>query len=344
MIDQKYLLEILETLCRTPSPTGFTQHILPLLEKEFNQLGLQPVRSHNGSISAIINGKSGNVRKVLAAHIDTLGAMVKDIKDNGRLVFSPVGSYMANSIECENCQVHTASGKVVGGTVFSLKPSVHVHSDARSYERRFENMEILLDEKIRSKDETKALGVEIGDFITFDSRFTVTEKGFVKTRHLDDKAGVAILLSLCRAIKESGGIPADSVQIMITAYEEVGHGACSGIDPTAQELLCIDMGAPGEGQNSDEYTVSICAKDSGGPYNYELRSRLVQLAKAQQIDYRVDLYPNYSSDALAALKAGYNLRTALIGPGVYASHSYERTHIDSIEYTARLALAYMMES
>jgi putative aminopeptidase FrvX len=299
--------------------------------------------TNKGSIFSYIEGQNKNVKKALAAHTDTLGAMVKEIKEDGHLAFASVGGYAGNSVECENCLIHTVSGKTYSGTIYTTKPSIHVHGDVNTIIRTLENMEILLDEKVFSQNDVRDLGIEIGDYISFDSRFKVTESGFVKSRHLDDKAGVAIMLGVCKYIKENNIVPENSIQIFITGYEEVGHGACSGITEEAEELLCVDMGAPGTGQNTNEYSVSICAKDSSGPYDYKMRNRLVELAKKNEIDYRVDLYPHYTSDASTALKAGMCLRTGIIGPGIYASHSYERTHLDSIRCTAELILAYIKE-
>lgn len=343
MINIDYVLEVLKELCNTASPSGYTNELFKALEREFGKLSLPCIYTNKGALTVRIEGKNAAIRKVLAAHADTLGAMVKQIKDNGRIAFSAVGGYAANSIECENCRIHTSEGKVYTGTVYTTKPSIHVHEDVSKFERSLDNMEILLDEKVFSKEDTAALGIEVGDFISFDPRFTITEMGFVKSRHLDDKAGVAIILGVCKFLKENNIVPENSIQILITNYEEVGHGAAFGTSTEAAEMLCVDMGAPGIGQNTDEYSVSICAKDSSGPYDYEMRRKLVELAKKNNIAYKVDIYPRYSSDASAALRSGANLRAGLIGPGIFASHSYERTHTDSIRCTAELLLAYAVE-
>lgn len=343
MIDTGYTLEILQKLCSTPSPTGFTGDIFRMLENEFYMLGMPATYTAKGSLYTFIEGKNKRVKKAVTSHVDTLGAMVKEIKSNGRLAISRVGGYTGNSVECENCLVHTADGKVCSGTIYTTKPSVHIHDDAGSLARTFDNMELVLDEKVKDSEDVKKLGIEVGDYISLDPRFKVTETGFVKSRHLDDKAGVAITLGICKYMRDNNIVPEYSVQIFITDYEEVGHGACSGIAEEAEELLCIDMGAPGIGQNTDEYSASICAKDSSGPYDLRMRNKLVELARKNSIDYKLDIYPNYKSDASTALRAGLCLRTGLIGPGVYASHSYERTHIDSIRCTAELLLAYLSE-
>jgi putative aminopeptidase FrvX len=343
MINLEYTLDILQKLCTTPSPSGMTTEVMKIIESEFNKLDMIVNYNNKGGLLTYYKGKSQTARKTVAAHADTLGAMVKEIKGSGKLAISMVGGYMPQSIECENCLIHTSEGKTYTGTFYTTKPSVHVHQDARTSERTIEGLEVAIDEKAFSINEVKELGIDVGDFISFDSRFRITESGFVKTRHLDDKASVAIILGACKYMKENSIIPENDIQIFITNHEEVGHGASHGIDDSVSELLCVDMGALGTGQNSDEYTVSICAKDGGGPYDYELRSRLVKLAKEIGADYKVDIYPFYGSDGGAALRAGRNLKVGLIGPGVYASHAYERTHKDSIINTAKLLIAYMQE-
>lgn len=274
-----YTLEFMEKLCKTESPTGYTAKALKLVEDELHKLGLEIHYTNKGGLYTYIKGKNAKTSKILAAHVDTLGAMVKEIKSNGRIAFVSIGGYMANSIECENCFVHTSEGKTYTGTIYTVKPSVHVHSDSRTLERSFENMEILLDEKVSSKEDVAKLGIEVGDFVSLDSRFTVTEKGFIKSRHLDDKASAAILVGLCKHMTENKLVPENTIQIFFSNYEELGHGACAGLDEEAHEMLCIDMGPPGIGQNTDEYTVSICVKDGSGPYDYDLRNKLVRLAK-----------------------------------------------------------------
>ena len=341
-MDINYIVSIMKKICETPSPSGFTQKAMETVKEELESFGIDVNFTNKGSLLALIPGKNPMPTKALAAHIDTLGAMVKKIKENGRISFTPIGGYTMSSIECENCFIHTGDNTVYTGTVYSIKPSVHIHDDCRTLERSLENMEIVIDERVSTADDVLNLGIQIGDFITFDPRFQYTKSGFIKSRHLDDKACVAILLGLCRHVVESKISLKNSVQILITNYEEVGHGASSGLMPSIKELLCLDMGAPGIGQNSSEYAVSICAKDSGGPYDFTLRNQLVKLAKDNNIDYKVDIYPHYGSDTGAAIRAGFDIKFGLIGPGVYASHSYERTHRDSIENTAKLALKYIM--
>ena len=340
-MNQDYIIKILQELCETPSPSGFTGRAMEIVERELKSFNMPVFHARKGSLTSLITGRNKVAKKALAAHVDTLGAMVKDIKSNGRLVITTIGGVTGNSIECENCTVHTMEDKDYSGTVYTIKPSTHIHSDARTLERSIENMEIVLDEKVFSRKDVEELGIEIGDFISFDPRFRVTEKGFIKSRHLDDKASVAIILGVCKHLYDNNITPEDTIQLIFTVHEEIGHGGSCGISHEVEELLCIDMGAPGIGQNSDEYAVSICAKDSGGPYNYELKNKLVTLAKEKGIDFKVDIYPFYGSDGGAALRAGYDLKVGLIGAGIYASHSYERTHINSVMNTAKLILAFV---
>lgn len=343
MINLDYTLDVLRKICTTPSPSGYTKAVMEILEKEFKSLGMEVSYNSKGGLITYYKGKSGGAAKAIAAHGDTLGAMVKEIKSSGTLAITAIGGYAPQSIECENCTIHTAEDKTYTGTIYTTKPSIHVYSDAKSLERSIENLELVIDEKVFTKQDVLDLGIDVGDFISFDSRFRVTDSGFIKARHLDDKASVAIILGACKHLKDNNIVPEKDIQILITNYEEVGHGASHGIDNSVTELLCVDMGALGRGQNSDEYTVSICAKDTGGPYDFEFRSRLVNLCKEIDAEYKVDIYPFYNSDGGAALRAGSNIKVALIGPGIYASHSYERTHVDSIVNTAKLLIAYMNE-
>lgn len=342
-MNKEYMLDILKKLCNTPSPSGFTHKAMKLVEEELLSFGLKANYTNKGSLYSFINGKNLKTKKAIAAHIDTLGAMVKDIKSNGNIVITPIGSYNGNSIECENCTIHTNENKEISGTIYCTKPSVHIHTESKTLERNFDNIEVVIDEKVKTREDITELGINIGDIISFDTRFKITSSGFIKSRHLDDKASVAIILTACKYISENQFIPDNTIQIYFTNYEEVGHGASSGLSTEIDELLCIDMGTPGIGQNTDEYSVSICAKDSGGPYDYMFRNKLVNLSKNNNIEYKVDIYPHYGSDALTALKSGMDIRTGLIGAGVYASHSYERTHVDSMMNTYKLLIEYIKE-
>jgi putative aminopeptidase FrvX len=269
--------------------------------------------------------------------------MVKEIKPNGRLRLTPIGSYAWNTVEGEGCLVRTVTGRVVSGTVLPVKASYHVHYKAMTeLERTEENMEIRLDARTAKAEETRALGIEVGDFVYLNPRAELTDTGFIRSRHLDDKASVACIYGALKAMTEAGLVPAERTTILITTFEEVGHGASAGIPADCVELLVVDMAAVGEGQNSDEFSCGICVKDSSGPYHIEMRRKLVELAQNANIPYKLDVYPHYRSDGEAALSAGADIRVGLVGPGLDASHAYERTHQDSLVATARLVVEYLV--
>lgn len=341
-IDVMYMARKVLELCQIPSPTGFTDEAIAWVEREFAELGVPTRRTPKGALIATLEGKDTRNHRTLAAHVDTLGAMVKEIKSSGRLKLTRVGGYSCDTIEGEYVQVHTHDGKVYTGTVLVNKASTHVHgADHHKQEREEQNMEIRLDERVHSKDDVAKLGIQVGDFVSLDPRANLTPTGFIKSRHLDDKACVGILLGLAREIQENRIELAATTHFYISNYEEVGHGAAGAIPAETAELVALDMAAVGEGQTSDEYSVTVCVKDSSGPYDYELSRRLQYLASDQGIPYQVDIYPYYGSDASAALRAGGQFKTALVGPGIDASHSYERCHVDSLEHTAWLMLEYL---
>jgi Cellulase M and related proteins len=340
-IDMNYIVDILKEIAETPSPSGNAQKAMDIVERELRRFGFHITKTNKGALIASVKGSIDSPQRVLSAHVDTLGAMVKEIKGSGRLSITQIGGYMGQSVEGANCIIETYDGREYTGTIQTIRPSVHIHKDAGELERDITNYEIVIDEKVFSKEDTIKLGIDVGDFVSFDPKTTVTSSGFIKSRHLDDKASVAILLGVAKYIYDSSTVPMYTLNLYISNYEEVGHGAASSIPAGTIEFVSVDMGAPGEGQNSSEYAVCICAKDSGGPYDYEFRKRLVALCIENKIDYRVDIYPRYGSDAEAALHAGWDLKTALIGPGVFASHAYERTHKDALLNTAKLIIEYI---
>ncbi len=341
-VNKDYLLDMLNLLLTTPSPSGFCHNIMAKIEKKSIDLGYSFERTKKGCGIITVLGKNADHTIGLSAHVDTLGAMVRAIKSSGTIRFTPIGGYMMSTVEGEYCKIHTRSGKIFDGTVLTTKPSVHVYSEAKSQKREEENMEVRIDELLESEDDVKALGIAPGDYISFDSRTTIMENGFIKSRHLDDKAGVAALFGLLELLKSQNITPKNNLRIFISTYEEVGHGS-SYIPKDIDELIAIDMGAMGDDLNCKENQVSICAKDSSGPYDYHIVSRLVDIANKNKIDYAVDVYPNYASDVSAALGGGNDIRGALIGPGVHASHSMERTHIDGILNTIQLLARYVSE-
>ena len=333
-----FIKEQLYTLTSIPSPSGFTRKATDYLLSELSSLGYSPERSNKGNVFVTLGGSGSPL--VLAAHVDTLGAMVRSIKDNGRLRPTTLGGHQWSTADGENCTIHTRDGKVYTGVVLNTEPSAHV-ADQKT-EQLEENMEILLDENTASAKETLALGVQTGDIIAMDPRTIVTESGYIKSRFLDDKLSAAILIGLAKAIREEGWKLNRKVSLLFTVYEEVGHGGCVVSDDT-EEMISVDMGCVGDDLGCTERMVSICAKDSGGPYNYDLVTALSAVAKEQHLGYAIDVYPHYGSDVEATLRAGYDIRHGLIGPGVYASHNYERSHMDGVRNTFELLKTYVTQ-
>ncbi len=338
----KYILENLEKLLKISSPTGNTENAVQFVQKAFKELGISTKRTNKGALIATIEGEYTDKEVTLSGHVDTLGGMVKEIKSNGKLKITQLGGYVWNTIEGEHVVIETMEGKTYTGTIMTTKASSHVHGEStKTVERNADNMEIRIDERVKSKEDTLKLGINVGDFVSFDPRTIVTESGFIKSRHLDDKAGVISILAIAKHLVDNNIKPKFTTNFFISTYEEVGHGASTSIPEKTFEFIAVDMAAPGEGQTSDEFSVTICAKDSSGPYDFELRKRLVHLAKDENLNYQVDIYPHYGSDGSAALKAGYDFKVGLIGPGVDASHSFERTHIEAINNTIKLGIAYL---
>ncbi len=335
-------LDYIVKLTNTPSPTGFTDQIMADVKSEVEGMGYSATQTPKGGVLVTVPGKNDEEQRMLTAHLDTLGAMVRAIKPDGRLKMDLVGGFGYPSIEGENCLIHVASkDKTYTGTILMHQTSVHVYRDASTAERNQANMEIRLDEKVTTADETRALGIEVGDFISFDPRTTVTDSGFIKSRHLDDKVSAAIMLNLLKVYKEEGVELPYTTHFYFSNNEEIGYGANSSLPEKIVEYLAVDMGAMGDDQQTDEYTVSICVKDGSGPYHYGLRQQLVALAQKENIPYKLDIYPYYASDASAAMRAGADVRHALLGAGIESSHSYERTHMDSVIATERMVDAYL---
>ncbi len=336
-----YILEETKNILAIDSPTGFTGRAADYVMEKYEELGYSPVKTEKGGILVDLGGRDKENAILLEAHIDTLGGMVAEIKGNGRLRLTNLGGLNPNNGETENCRIYTRDGKVYEGTFQLNNASIHVNKDYGEAKRKFEGMEVVLDENTSSKETTKDLGIRNGDIVAFDPRTVLTKSGYIKSRFLDDKLSVGILMAYAKYLKEREIVPNRRVYQHITVYEEVGHGACGTVPEGVTEILSVDMGCVGDGLECTERQVSICAKDSGGPYNYEVVSALMEAAKRNAIDFAVDVYPYYGSDADAALEAGYDVRHGLIGAGVYASHGYERSHRDGAENTLRLLAAYL---
>jgi putative aminopeptidase FrvX len=341
-IDTKTMTDFLIGLLNTPSPTGLAEKAVEYTERAFARFPFKMRRTVKGALVAEWEGKASDAPRALTAHVDTLGAMVKEIKENGRLKLTKVGGFVWNTVEGEGCTVFTTSGRTVRGSLLLVKASSHVFgAEVGEIKRDDDVMEARLDERTTSAAETRALGIEVGDFVAFDPRIEAGPAGFIRSRHLDDKAAVACIFGAARAMLDAGIQPAQRTTIHISNYEEVGHGAASGFPPDIVELLTVDMAAVGKGQASDEFSACICVKDSGGPYHVDMNRKLTQLAQAAGIPHKVDIYPYYGSDGEAFWRAGGDVRVGLVGPGVDASHNYERTHADSLVHTAQLLAEYL---
>lgn len=338
---KNYVVDTLETLVNIPSPSGFTADVMDYVKKEAAELGYESCYTNRGGLVIKVPGVKSEVIG-LSAHVDTLGAMVRSIGADGTLNFTSVGGFTMQSIEGHYCKIHTRDGRVYEGTILCKSPSVHCQDDARTRERSEENMMVRIDEVVKTKEEVLALGIQSGDYISFDAEFKYTASGFIKSRHLDDKASVAVLLGLLKTLNEEKLIPSYTLNILISNYEEVGFGA-SYLPQEIAEFVAVDMGVIGADLNGNEYSVSICAKDSSGPYDYELTNRLIRLAKENEVDYVIDVFPHYGSDVSAALRGGNNIRGGLIGQGIHASHGVERTHETALMGTVSLLKAYVCE-
>lgn len=329
-------------LLNIDSPTGFTKKAAEWVKKEFEAQGLKANLTNKGAVLIDFGGKDSEEGAVLfEAHTDTLGAMVTEVKGNGRLKITRLGGLMACNVETENVNIYTRDGKVYEGTIQLENASAHVNKDLASTERTFDNIEVVIDEMVKDADEVRALGIETGDFVCPNPRAHITESGFIKSRFLDDKLSVATLLGFAKFIKDEKVTLNRHMYAMVTVYEEVGHGGAAAIPEGISEAISVDMGCVGDGLNCKEHQVSICAKDSGGPYDYDVTDKLVKAAKKEGADYAIDVYPFYGSDVEATLSAGYDIKHGLIGPGVYASHGYERSHIDGVYSTLRVIKGYM---
>lgn len=338
----EYMVEETKKILAIDSPSGYTAEVADYVMKAYQKLGYEPKLTTKGGVLVALGGKDKKNAVMLEAHIDTLGAMVAQIKFDGRLRVTPIGGMNANNAEAENCRIHTRFGKkVYEGTLQLANASIHVNGDYNDKKRTFDETEIVLDEKVHSREDVEALGIMTGDIVCFDPRTTVTESGYIKSRFLDDKLSVGILLGYARYLKEENVTPERMIYQHITVFEEVGHGGAASIPEGVTEVISVDMGCVGDGLACEETQVSICAKDSHGPYHYDVVTGLIAAAKREELDFAVDVYPHYGSDADVALTAGYDVRHGLIGAGVYASHGYERSHVDGVKNTFKLLCAYL---
>lgn len=344
MLDRNYAdfaWEQTAALLAVDSPSGYTAQAAGWVKEAFEALGFPARITVKGGVLVDLGGEDAQNGLLLAAHTDTLGGMVAEVKGNGRLRITKLGGMNANNAEAENVRVYTRGGRVLEGTLQLCNASIHVNGAYSDTNRSFDTTEVVLDEDVSSAEETRALGVEVGDLVCFDPRTRRTASGYLKSRFLDDKLSVGILLGLAKLLRDTGAVLSRRVYVHVTVYEEVGHGGSASVPEGVTEAISVDMGCVGDGLQCTERQVSICAKDSGGPYSYEVVGKLIEAAQKTGADYAVDVYPHYGSDVEATLKAGYDIRHGLIGSGVYASHGYERSHIDGVYNTLKVLAGYL---
>ncbi|NWF70299.1 MAG: M42 family metallopeptidase [Chloroflexi bacterium] len=346
-VQLKPIVDFLVGLLNIPSPTGYTVEAIEYVRTAFAALefpGATLTLTPKGALLLTIKGRASSAPRGLTAHVDTLGLMVKEIKGSGRLKTTMLGGYMWGAVEFEGCTIRTHDNRRYRGTILPQNPSTHVNRDIAEAKRTADSMEVRIDAVTRSAADTRALGIEVGDFVFLDPRVEVSDSGFIRSRHLDDKLCVACIYGALLALKAAAQTPAQDTYILIANYEEVGHGGAAGFPDNLAELVAVDMAALGDGQNSDEYSCTLCVKDTTGPYHFELNNKLRRLANDVGIKLKIDIYPFYGSDGSAYWRAGGAGRVALIGPGVDASHAYERTHTDSINDSVKLLAQYMLDA
>jgi len=340
--DINNILQYLETLVKIPSPTGFTGKVIDYLARHADDKGIKYDVTRKGAIMFRFEFEGASGNRMLAVHVDTLGAIVKKVEKN-KVLFDCLGGYPPEYVVGNYCTVHTFDGKEISGTIMPSNPAVHVNKDLKEKKFKFDDLVVRVDLKPRDKDDSLANYIEVGNFISLDPGYEVVN-GFVKTRHLDDKASAAILLNiadlLADKMKDESFSLKNNIYIFFNITEETGQGIAGY--PDIDDFLAVDMGAIGDGLTGDEFSVSICAKDSTGPYHYEFTHELVKICKDKDIPYKMDIFPFYGSDGSGALRSGRDIRVALIGPGVGASHGFERTHIDSIDGVNRLVTEYTL--
>lgn len=340
--DKTYVLDIASKLLSIDSPSGYTQHAISFLQEEAEKLGYPTSRNEKGNLFIHVEGLHHDRTIGVSAHTDTLGLMVRSIKADGKLAVTDVGGPILPTLDGEYCIIHTREGKTYSGTILSTSPAAHVYPDASTLARDLDHLEVRIDEIVESKEDVQKLGINNGDFIAYDPKVQITKSGFVKSRFLDDKISASLLFGVLKQLRDDSIKPTQDTIFIMSTYEEVGHGAAN-LPKQINELLAVDMGCIGSDLSCTEYDVSICAKDSRGPYDYDMTNKLIKLAKEQKLQYAVDIYPMYGSDVSAAMAGGNNIRGALIGPGVHASHGMERTHYQGIENTMKLVFAYICQ-
>jgi len=341
-IDLDYLADTLEELLSIPSPTSYTDNIVRRCGQELDRLGVPFEVTRRGAIRAVLRGKKRRPARAVAAHLDTLGAQVKQVKDNGRLAVVPIGHWSARFAEGARCTIFTEQGSY-RGTILPLKASGHTYGDEVDEQPcGWAHVEVRVDARSSSADEASKLGIDVGDIISIDPQPEFLENGFICSRHLDDKAGVAVMLAALHAlIPVQNKLPVD-VYFLFTIEEEVGVGASNILTEDVASLIAVDNGTSAPGQNSAEFGVTIAMADHNGPFDYHLTRQLAKLCVDNEIFHQRDVFRHYRSDVASAVEAGHDVRTALICFGVDASHGWERIHIHALRSLAELITAYVL--
>jgi peptidase M42 family hydrolase len=340
-IDKGYLLKTLDDLLAIPSPSGYTDSIVHFVGEELDRLGITYELTRRGAIRATIKGERSSPNRALVAHVDTLGAMVRELQTNGRLGVAPIGTWSARFAEGARVTIFTDDRRF-RGTILPLKASGHVYDEAVDTQpSSWNNLELRVDEPIASEGEAFELGIRVGDIVAVDPQPEFTDSGFVVSRHLDNKAGVSCLLAAARAVLEQKRTLPMDCHLLFTIFEEVGSGASSVLHQDVAEMVSIDNATTAPGQNSGEFDVTVAMMDSSGPFDYHLTRRLLALAREFGLVHGRDIYRHYRCDAASAVEAGNDIRTALACYGLDASHGYERTHVASLLSLAQLIVLYM---
>ena len=343
-IDLEYVKRLALELLAIPSIAGDCDEAMRRVGSEFEKYGIPVTETNKRALIGTWEGRDDQRQRLISAHVDTLGASVWQIKPNGRLRLYPIGGFDWRGFAGENCLVRTLEGKEYRGTLMPDHAARHVQTEVTMNEvHDREKVELRLDVDTASRETTQALGIHCGDLVFFDPRTEVTSEGYIKSRFLDDKVGVAVLFGAIKAMKERGMPLAHTSHFYISNYEEIGHGT-PVIPPKAVEFLSVDIGVVAEESTSNERSVTILARDGAMPYDRQITRQLVELARRENIPFCVDTYMNYNSDASGSVKAGKDIRAACFGPGLEATHHYERTHVDSLDATTRLLVAYLGEN
>ncbi|HLA32057.1 MAG TPA: osmoprotectant NAGGN system M42 family peptidase [Pseudomonas sp.] len=340
--DLDYLHKVLLEMLAIPSPTGFTDTIVRYVAARLEELGIPFELTRRGTIRATLKGRQNSPDRAVSAHLDTIGAIVRELQGNGRLGLAPVGCWSSRFAEGSRVSLFTDQG-VLRGSILPLMASGHAfNTEVDQLPISWDHVELRLDAYSNTRADCETLGIAVGDFVAFDPLPEFTESGHISARHLDDKAGVAALLTALKAIQESAREPEIDCHPLFTITEEVGSGAAAALPWDVSEFVGIDIAPVAPGQQSSEHTVSVAMQDSGGPYDYHLSRQLLRLAGAHEIPVRRDLFRYYHSDAQSAITAGHDIRIALLAFGCDATHGYERTHTDSLKALSSLLTAYLL--